>query len=138
MVAEFFEIPREYFANYYSSWSRIKFEEYRDERVYTHVNRPLPIGRNSINILLINTVIPYRYAYTHTQSPIDNAIAWLEKIKKEDNTNIRQWALLGQKVHSAADTQSLIHLYQNYCQPHLCFNCQIGHQVFGYKQLELF
>ena len=112
--------------------------QYRDERVYTHVNRPLPIGRNSINILLINTVIPYRYAYTHTQSPIDNAIAWLEKIKKEDNTIIRQWALLGQKVHSAADTQALIHLYQNYCQPHLCFNCQIGHQVFGYKQLELF
>ena len=34
MVAEFFDIPREYFSNYYSSWSRIKFEEYRDERVY--------------------------------------------------------------------------------------------------------
>lgn len=111
---------------------------YGYDEVYARVERPLPLGRKSIEILLINTVIPYRYAYTQSHSPIDTAIHWLEKIKKEDNTIIRQWAMLGQVVNSAADTQALIHLYQNYCQPHLCFSCQIGHQVFGYKQLELF
>ena len=112
--------------------------QYGEESIYNRIERPLPLGRSSIDILLINTVIPYRYAYTHSQASIDNAIAWLEKIKKENNTIIRQWTMLGQVLHSAADTQALIHLYQNYCQPHQCFNCQIGHQVFGYKQLELF
>lgn len=112
--------------------------QYEEDNIYTHIGRPLPLGKTSINLLLINTVIPYRYAYTYSQSSIYNAIAWLEKIKKENNTIIRQWAMLGQEVHSAADTQALIHLYQNFCQPHLCFNCQIGHLVFAYKQLELF
>lgn len=111
--------------------------KYGDESTYTRVQRPLPLGRSSIDILLINTVIPYKYAYTQSKS-IDDAILWLSNIPKENNTIIRQWAMLGQEVRSAADTQALIHLYQNYCQPHLCFNCQVGHQVFKSKQLELF
>ena len=111
---------------------------YGDEEIYAHLERPMPLGRKSIEILLINTVIPYRYAYTQNPLPVEDAIHWLEKIKKEDNTIIRQWKNLGQEIKSAADTQALIHLYQNYCQPHLCFSCQIGHQVFSYKQLELF
>jgi hypothetical protein len=109
--------------------------KYDHEEVYACVERPLPLGRKSIEILLINTVIPYRYAYTHSQSPIDMTIYWLENIKKEDNTIIRQWTMIGQIVNSAADTQALIHLYQNYCQPHLCFHCQIGHQIFSQKEL---
>lgn len=111
---------------------------YSDDSFYQHVERPLPLGRQSIDILLINTVIPYRYAYNHTNTNLSDACTWLEKIKKEDNTIIRQWIMLGQEVRSAADTQALIHLYQNYCQPHGCYTCQIGQQVFGYKQLELF
>ena len=112
--------------------------KYGNDDTYARVERPLPLGRKSIEILLINTVIPYRYAYNHSQSPIDMAIHWLEGVKKEDNTIIRQWAMLGQNIQSAADTQALIHLYQNYCQPHQCFHCQIGQQVFAYKQLEFF
>jgi hypothetical protein len=111
--------------------------QYDDENTYTRVQRPLPLGKSSIDILLINTVIPYKYAYMQNKS-IEDAIRWLDNIKKENNTIIRQWTMLGQKIHSAADTQALIHLYQNYCQPHLCFNCQVGYQVFRSKQLELF
>lgn len=111
--------------------------QYDNEDVYNRVQRPLPLGKNSIAILLINTVIPYKYAYT--QHPhIEDAIEWLNNIPKEDNTIIRKWAMLGQDIRSAADTQALIHLYQNYCQPHLCFNCHVGYQVFGQQQLSLF
>ncbi len=111
--------------------------QYGDEDTYTRVQRPFPIGRSSIDILLINTVIPYKYAYAQSKR-IEDAIEWLENIKKEDNTIIRQWTTLGQEIHSAADTQALIHLYQHYCQPHRCFNCQVGYQVFGRRQLTLF
>jgi len=34
MVAEFFDIPKECFVNYHSSWTRIKLIKYKDERVY--------------------------------------------------------------------------------------------------------
>lgn len=111
--------------------------QYDNEDVYNRVQRPLPLGKNSIAILLINTVIPYKYAYTQHQR-IEDAIEWLNNIPKEDNTIIRKWAMLGQDIRSAADTQALIHLYQNYCQPHLCFNCHVGYQVFGQQQLSLF
>ena len=111
--------------------------QYDNEDVYNRVQRPLTLGKNSIAVLLINTVIPYKYAYTQHQH-IEEAIEWLDNIPKEDNTIIRKWAMLGQDIRSAADTQALIHLYQNYCQPHLCFNCHVGYQVFGQQQLSLF
>ena len=111
--------------------------QYDNEDVYNRVQRPLTLGKNSIAVLLINTVIPYKYAYTQHQH-IEDAIEWLNNIPKEDNTIIRKWAMLGQDIRSAADTQALIHLYQNYCQPHLCFNCHVGYQVFGQQQLSLF
>ena len=54
----------------------------------------------------------------------------MEQIAPENNRIIRQWQLLGQQVHNAADTQALLHLYQNYCQPHNCINCEVGYQIF--------
>ena len=115
--------------------------KYGIDSIYSHVARPMPLGRKSIEILLINTVIPYHYAYAYAQqntTKMNQAIALLEQVPKEDNTIIRQWAVLGQHIASAADTQALLHLYQNYCQPHRCFNCHVGQQVFAHKQLELF
>lgn len=109
----------------------------------TRVLPPAPIGAASIDVLLINTAIPYRYAYALHRKQADSAraaMALLEAIPAEQNTIIRQWMLAGQAVHSAADTQALIHLYQTYCQPQQCLHCGVGYQVFIDKdnQLRLF
>jgi hypothetical protein len=99
------------------------------------------LGRKSIEILLINTIIPYQYAYAIAQQKVKNdatVLQLMEAIPAEDNSIIRQWKMLGQTIHSAADTQALIHLYQNYCQPHQCYNCQVGYQIFNQRQLSLF
>ena len=99
------------------------------------------MGSSSIDILLINTVIPYKYAYAlhrnHT-AQAEAAMMLMEKIPAENNTIIRQWRVLGQEIHNAADTQALLHLYQNYCQHHDCINCEVGYQIFQDKQLKLF
>jgi hypothetical protein len=100
-----------------------------------------PLGRKSIEILLINTILPYQYAYAkaHYKMQIDmDIVKKMEQIPAEDNSIIRQWKILGQTILSAADTQALLHLFQNYCQPHQCFNCQVGSQIFTHKQLSLF
>ena len=99
------------------------------------------LGRSSIDILLINTIIPYRYAYAlqhNDKTKAEEAATLMEKISPENNTIVRQWRILGQKVSSAADTQALLHLYQHYCQPHGCINCEVGYQIFIDKQLKLF
>lgn len=99
------------------------------------------LGRSSIDILLINTVIPYKYAYAvlrNNPAQADEAAALLRRIAPEDNTVIRKWRVLGQQVKDAADTQALLHLFQNYCQHHECLNCEVGFTVFQRRQLRLF
>lgn len=96
------------------------------------------LGQSSIDILLINTVIPYKYAYAkHLHKEID-AYGLMTQIAPENNTIVRQWRVLGQEVKNAADTQALLHLYQNYCQHHECINCEVGYKIFENRQLSLF
>ena len=73
------------------------------------------IGKASIDILLINTVIPYKYAYARYRNHAQQAEEALALI-----------------------SQALLHLYQNYCQHHECINCEVGYQIFQDKQLRLF
>ena len=99
------------------------------------------MGKSSIDILLINTVIPYKYAYAmHQNNPVkaEQTAELLESIAPENNVIVRQWRVLGQQVHNAADTQALLHLYQNYCQHHECINCEVGYKIFQDRQLKLF
>ena len=99
------------------------------------------MGKSSVDILLINTVIPYKYAYAlHQNNPVkaEQAMRLMEKIPAENNTIVRQWRVLGQEVKNAADTQALLHLYQNYCQHHECINCEVGYKIFENRQLTLF
>ena len=99
------------------------------------------MGKSSVDILLINTVIPYKYAYAlHQNNPVkaEKAMRLMEKIPAENNTIVRQWRVLGQEVKNAADTQALLHLYQNYCQHHECINCEVGYKIFENRQLTLF
>ncbi len=94
------------------------------------------MGRSSIDILLINTVLPYKYAYAlrrNDTAQAEHAMALMERIAPENNTIIRQWRILGQQVTSAADTQALLHLYQNYCQHHECINCEVGYKIFEHN-----
>lgn len=95
------------------------------------------MGKASIDILLINTVIPYKYAYAlhrNDTQQAEQAMRLMEQIAPENNTIIRQWRVLGQQVKTAADTQALLHLYQNYCQHHECINCEVGYKIFQHKK----
>lgn len=99
------------------------------------------MGRSSIDILLINTVIPYKYAYAlhlNDANATEEAMRLMAQISPENNTIIRQWRVLGQQVCNAADTQALLHLYLNYCQHHDCINCEVGYKIFQDRQLKFF
>lgn len=79
------------------------------------------MGRSSVDSLLINVVVPFLYA----QGEQGRALMLLESLPAEENRIIRQWRLLGQSVHNAADTQALIHLYRTCCEPGLCLTCSV-------------
>ena len=84
------------------------------------------MGRESVDVLLINVAVPFKYA--HGQK--EDALALLQAIPAENNRIIRQWRELGQKVSNAADSQALIHLYQTCCQTGQCLNCDVAYQIF--------
>ncbi len=91
------------------------------------------LGKSSIDILLINTVVPYKFAYGHAQSNLQlqhDALTLLQTIPAESNKIVNQWKLLGIKAYNAADSQALIHLYQEYCITHRCMHCDVGYQIF--------
>lgn len=84
----------------------------------------------SIDLLLINTVVPVLYAYgrSHHQEHLQaRAIALLEALKAENNRILRQWSDCGLSVTTAADSQALIQLKRAYCDRHDCLRCRFGY-----------
>ncbi|MCM1034120.1 MAG: DUF2851 family protein [Paludibacter sp.] len=91
------------------------------------------LGATAIQLLLINTVIPYQYAYGHARNNANlqqQAFRLLTLLPAENNHVIRQWKLLGLSIHTAADSQTYLHLYQHFCLEHRCMQCDVGYQIF--------
>ncbi|RDC64458.1 DUF2851 family protein [Adhaeribacter pallidiroseus] len=98
---------------------------------------PKGIGKSSINLLLINAVAPLLVAYSRYKndaSYADKAIALLEQLPPEDNRVTRLYADLNFAHQSAADSQALLELNQQYCVPRQCLQCRIGNYIFKPKQ----
>jgi len=87
------------------------------------------IGKNAINIILINTVVPILFAYgKKNQKPeySDKALQMLENIPPERNSMITNFTNAGILVKNAADSQALIQLRREYCEKKKCLYCRIG------------
>ena len=90
------------------------------------------MGEKSIDILLINTVIPFLFAWgkkKNDQHRMEEAIRLLEEIKPENNAIIHRWKERGVTCQSAFDSQALLQLKKNYCEEKKCLQCRIGHKV---------
>lgn len=85
----------------------------------------------SLNIIMINTVVPVLFAYGRHKSDerlCDRAFDFLEQLKAEDNTIVRMWQQCGLPVNSAGDSQALIQLKTAYCDRKECLRCRIGYE----------
>lgn len=94
------------------------------------------IGKNSINILLINSVIPLLYSYGEKRADEmikARALSFLHELKGEDNNIIRNWKKEGIQVETAFDSQALLQLKSNYCDIKNCLNCTIGNVILKRK-----
>jgi len=100
---------------------------------------PKSLGRESIQTIIINTVIPFMFLYGSEKGKkeiSDRAIKFLEMLPAEKNTIIRQWTGLNIKATSALESQALIQLYNNYCMNRKCLQCKAGTAIIrSTKQL---
>lgn len=90
------------------------------------------ISRQSIDSLGINFLVPLLFAYgkyAGNEALCDKALAFLESIKPEQNTIIKQYDFLNFPRLSAAESQALLELNVSYCRKLRCLDCGIGNSL---------
>jgi Protein of unknown function (DUF2851) len=96
------------------------------------------LGQSSIELLIINLVVPLRVAYArHTGQPalVESAVALLAELPAEHNQFTDLYAALGFENRTAADSQGLLALHKGYCQPRRCLRCAIGTRLVQQPRL---
>lgn len=92
------------------------------------------LGKSSINLLIINVVVPLRVAYArHTGQPalVESSVGLLMELPAEHNQYTDLYQDLGFEHRTAADSQGLLALHKGYCAPRRCLHCAIGGRLVG-------
>lgn len=94
------------------------------------------IGRTAFDLIMINTIIPFRVLYSKYYRKKEDyvPIRWLESLKPENNQITKLWGNIGITASSAFETQALIYLYNSYCSQKKCLYCYIGTEIFRLLQ----
>jgi hypothetical protein len=85
----------------------------------------------SLRLLVINTVIPFLYAYGKhggRTELCERAVQFLEALPPENNHILRLWKSIGVGAGNAGDSQALIQLTNEYCHKHRCLDCTFGYE----------
>ena len=93
------------------------------------------LSKEFINLLIINTVIPVKFAYAQNQGKesAEILIDLLATIPAEKNNIIEKFSTFGIKSKNAFQTQALLQLKNNYCNSKKCLNCAIGLDLLKIK-----
>lgn len=115
-----------YWKNHYSFGKETKESKTTNSR----------IGDSSLDVILINSVVPVLFSYgkkTDQEKYCDKALEILESIKPEQNSLVREFVSSGIRVENAFDTQALIQLRKEYCDKRKCLYCKIGYGIMTAK-----
>lgn len=99
-------------------------------------HREKVMGEGSKELLIINTVVPFLYAYGLHKADerlCDRATRFLEELKAENNRIVRLWGGVGVLVRTAADSQALLQLQKEYCDKKKCLYCRFGYEYLRRK-----
>lgn len=87
------------------------------------------LGETSVDMLVINVVVPFLFVYGEKQNKEylkNRALEFLEQLPAEINSIIKKWGELGLNARSAFESQALLQLKNKFCERKKCLNCQIG------------
>lgn len=119
-IKKFFRIfPSEYWETHY----HFRYPSPKKEKF---------MGEGSLNILLINTVVPMLFAYgLYSKQPeyCERATRLLESIPPEKNSIVSAFSQSGVFIQHAGDSQALIQLKREYCEKKKCLYCRIGFRM---------
>ena len=90
------------------------------------------LGKSSIELILINTVVPFLFHYgrVHMQDHMqDRALQFLDELPSENNQIVKKFRSLHLSATTAFDSQALLQLKANYCDHKRCLECAIGNSI---------
>ncbi len=100
----------------------------------TSVKKDKRMSLSTLEIILINTVVPMMFAYGTKKNLPDlseKSLNLLESIKPESNSIVTHFKRAGITVEHAGDSQALIQLKREYCEKKKCLYCRIGHKLLS-------
>lgn len=95
-----------------------------------------PLGRGSVQLLIINLVVPLRVAYARSLGnleQVETAVNLLDQLPPEHNHLTDAYEAAGFRNATAADSQGLLALQRGYCAPRRCVHCGIGAALLRQK-----
>ena len=90
------------------------------------------LGTMLTDVVLINAISPLLFSYGRykdDETICNRALALLEALPSENNAITRNWSVLKIKANTAAQSQALIQLKNEYCDKKRCLACRIGHRL---------
>ena len=90
------------------------------------------IGNSTLDLILINAVLPFCFFYARQKSDTEmlaRVVDAYQSLKPEGNKIVRYFKEAKVAVHTAAKSQALIHLHDQYCIPRKCLNCRVFNQI---------
>jgi len=94
------------------------------------------LGKSTIEIIIINAIVPLFYQYGKVHTDFSNfSVELLESLKSEKNKVVSKFYHFPIQIDSAAKSQSLIQLYNEYCSQKKCLNCGIGIHLLKHNEI---
>lgn len=93
---------------------------------------PKRLSQSFFDLLMINTLIPLRFAYAQIQEGSfgEELFRWIRSLPAEKNRITQGFSDLGLPFQSALDSQSLLQLKKDYCDKKKCLHCAVGFHLF--------
>jgi hypothetical protein len=87
-----------------------------------------PLSRSFIDLLIINTVIPFKFAYGRSigQENSEELVTLMQQLDAEKNAIIDKFKSFKVVTQSAYDSQALLQLKNEYCNHKRCLQCALG------------
>jgi hypothetical protein len=94
----------------------------------TSKSTPKKLTKPFINLLIVNTIIPIKFAFNkfNRHANQEDVVAIMRKTPMEHNSIVDKFHSLYVFGKTALDSQALIQLKQNYCSKNKCLQCAIG------------
>jgi hypothetical protein len=94
------------------------------------------LGKSAVSIILINTVVPFLFAYGKKRNMEifkERSLQLIAAIPAESNFITTLFSRAGIEVSQAGDSQALIQLKREYCEKKKCIFCRIGYKLLAFS-----